>query len=106
MKERVATSDGTRRRACSTGIALSTKPTSAKPFATHGNPARATTRVRRQHALGASTMSAEQYQGSHGTEEDRNPEIFSLEAQARLEVVTHNLETWRQRSKARHGYPT
>jgi hypothetical protein len=32
------------------------------------------------------------------------PEVYSLEAEARLEAVRHNIEVWNQRCKARRGY--
>ena len=33
------------------------------------------------------------------------PEVYSLEAEARLEVVRNNIKVWRQRYTARRGYP-
>jgi hypothetical protein len=33
------------------------------------------------------------------------PEVYSLEAEARLEAVRHNIEVWSQRCKAKRGYP-
>ena len=33
------------------------------------------------------------------------PEVYSLEAEARLQAVRHNIELWSQRCKAKRGYP-
>jgi hypothetical protein len=33
------------------------------------------------------------------------PEVYSLEAEARLQAVRHNIELWDQRCKAKRGYP-